>query len=149
MRLAVSRGPTGRVARLFLRAVPEILFGRVEIKGIARIPGRRTKVVLRSHDPAVDAIGACVGPRGVRAQWVVDRLGGERIDFIPWSDDPRRLIARTLAPAQLHEVILHPSDHKALVFIAEDQMRIALGHDGENRQLASRVSDWQIELVVR
>jgi N utilization substance protein A len=76
-------------------------------------------------------------------------LGGERIDFIPWNDDPRRLIALTLSPAQLHEVILHHSNHKALVFIAEDQMHVALGRDGENRELASRVSDWRIELVVR
>ncbi len=149
IRFALALGPTGQVARLFLRAVPEMLIGRVGIYAIARIPGRRTKVVVRSHHPAADAVGTFVGARGQRVQWVVERLGGERIDLIPWNEDPRRLIRFTLAPARLGDVTLQPADRKALVALAEDQMRIAMGDGGDNRELASRVSGWRIELIVR
>ena len=137
---------TGPVARLFAREVPEIAAGSIEIKAIARKPGYRSKLALHSRDPRVDCIGACVGVRGFHIKNIADALGGERIDLIRWHDSPEQLIANALQPAAIERVILHPAEHRAVVVVKPDQVSLVLGRRGENRQLASELSGWQIEV---
>jgi N utilization substance protein A len=134
------------VVRLLAAEVPEIAAGSVEIKGIARKPGYRSKLALLSRDPRVDAVGACVGVRGCRIKNVVDRLGGERIDLIRWQDSPEQLIANALQPAAIERVVLHPAEHRAVVVVKPDQVALVLGRRGDNRQLASELTGWQIEV---
>jgi N utilization substance protein A len=136
----------GPVVRLFAQEVPEIGTGSVEIRAVARKPGSRSKLALRSQDPKVDCIGACVGVRGHRIKNIVDALGGERIDLVRWDDSPEQLIANALQPAALERVILHPAEHRAVVVVKPDQVSLVLGRRGENRQLASELSGWQIEV---
>jgi N utilization substance protein A len=136
----------GPIARLFAREVPEIATGSIEIKAIARKPGYRSKLALQSQDPSVDCIGVCVGLRGHRIKNIVDALGGERIDLIRWNDSPEQLIANALQPAAIGRVILYPAEHRAVVVVKPDQVSLVLGRRGENRQLASQLSGWQIEL---
>ena len=134
------------VARLFAEEVPEIAAGSVEIKAIARRPGYRSKVALFSHDPRVDCVGVTVGVRGCRIKNVVGRLGGERIDLMRWDDSPEQLIIRALQPAAIETVVLHPAEHRAVVVVKPDQVSLVLGRRGENRQLASELSGWQIDV---
>ncbi len=133
-------------ARLFAQEIPEIAAGIIEIKAIARKPGSRTKLALQSHDPRVDCVGACVGVRGARIRKIVDVLGGERIDLFRWHESPERLIATALQPALIAEVILHPAQHRAVVVVKADQVSLVEGRRGENQELASRLSGWQIEI---
>jgi N utilization substance protein A len=137
---------TGLIARLFAQEVPEIATGTIKIKAIARKPGYRSKVALQSQDGCVDCIGVCVGLRGARIKKIVDALGGERIDLIRWDDSPERLIAHALQPAAIEKIILHPAEHRAVVVVKADQASLALGRRGENRELASRLCGWQIEV---
>ena len=141
--------PDDSLVELFAREVPEVASGVVEIRAVARIPGRRAKVALYSHDPGVDATGACVGVRGSRIQRIVEQLNGERIDLFPWSATPERLIKLALAPANIREIRLRPDDHTALALVDEEQIAVALGPEGINRDLASRISGWEIEVAVR
>ena len=134
------------VARLFAEEVPEIAAGTVEIKAIARKPGYRSKLALFSRDPRVDCVGVCVGARGCRVRNVVDALGGERIDLFRWHDSPEQLITNALQPAAIERVILHPAEHRAVVVVQPDQVSLVLGRRGENRQLASELTGWQIEV---
>jgi N utilization substance protein A len=140
---------TELIARLFAQEVPEIATGAVEIKAIARILGYRCKLALRSRDPQVDCVGACVGVRGFRIKNIVDQLDGERNDLFRWDDDPKRLIVSALQPAAIEEVILQNSQHRALVVVKEDQLSLVQGRWGHNRELASRICGWEIEPVVR
>jgi N utilization substance protein A len=137
---------TDHVARLFAEAVPEIAAGSVEIKAIARKRGYRSKLALSSRDPQVDCVGVCVGVRGCRIKNVVDALGAERIDLIRWHDSPEQLITNALQPAAIERVILHPAEHRAVVVVKPDQVSLVLGRRGENRQLASELSGWQIDV---
>jgi N utilization substance protein A len=137
---------TASVVRLFAQEIPEIAAGSVEIRAIARKPGYRSKLALHSQDPRVDCIGVCVGVRGFRIKNIVDALGGERIDLIRWHDCPEQLIANALQPAAIERVILHPADQRAVVVVKPDQVSLVLGRRGENRQLASELSGWQIEV---
>jgi len=137
------------IVRLFADVVPEIAAGIVEIKAIARLPGLRCKLALSSHDPGVDCVGACVGVRGSRIKKVVNQLEGERIDLFRWQDSPEQLICNALQPAVIAEVILHPAQHRATVVVREDQVSLALGRRGVNRDLASKISGWEIEFVSR
>ena len=137
---------TGHVARLFAEAVPEIAAGSVEIKGIARKAGYRSKLALFSRDRRVDCVGVCVGVRGCRIKNVVDALGGERIDLFRWHDSPEQLITNALQPAVIERVILHPAEHRAVVVVKPDQVSLVLGRRGANRQLASELTGWKIEL---
>ena len=137
---------TDLIARLFAQAIPEIAAGVIEIKAIARKPGSRSKLALESHDPRVDCIGACVGVRGARIKKIVAALGGERIDLHRWHESPERLIAHALQPAAIAEVVLHPAQHRAVVVVKADQVSLARGRRGENRELASRLCGWQIEV---
>ena len=134
------------VARLFAEEVPEIAAGAVEIRAIARKPGYRSKLALFSRDPWVDCVGVCVGVRGCRIKNVVDALGGERIDLIRWQDSPEQLITNALQPAVIETVILHPAEHRAVVVVQPDQASLVLGRHGENRQLASELSGWRIDV---
>jgi N utilization substance protein A len=134
------------IIRLFLREVPEIATGRIEIKAIARKPGYRSKIALQSLDPSLDCIDACVGVRGYRIMNIVDELAGERMDLIRWNDSPEQLIANSLQPAAIERVILHPAEKRAVVVVKPDQVSLVLGRRGENRQLASVLSGWQIEV---
>ena len=142
----MANDETDLITRLFAQEVPEIAAGMIEIKAIAREPRYRSKLALQSHDPHVDCIGACVGLRGARIKKVVDALDGERIDLIRWHDSPERFIANALQPAAIEEVILHPAQHRAVVVVKADQASLATGHRGQNRELASRLCGWQIEL---
>ena len=137
---------TGAVVRLFAQEVPEIAAGNIEIKAIARKLGYRSKLALHSQDPRVDCIGVCVGVRGFHIRNIVDELGGERIDLIRWNDSPEQLIANALQPAAIESVILHPAEHRAVVVVKSDQVSLVLGRGGENHELASQLSGWQIEV---
>src|SRR5690242_1315652 len=134
------------VARLFAREVPEIADGVIEIKAIARRPGIRSKLALSSHDPRVDCVGACVGIRGSRIKNVIEQLDGERIDLIRWHDSPETLIANALQPAHIKWVTLHPAQHRATVIVEEDSLSLAHGRGDVNRELASRLCGWEIEI---
>jgi N utilization substance protein A len=135
------------IVRLFAEVVPEIAVGVIEVKAVARVPGLRCKVALSSHDPRVDCVGVCVGVRGSRIKKVVDQLEGERIDLFRWLDTPEQLICNALQPAAIEQVILHPAQHRATVVVREDQVSLALGRRGVNRELASKLSGWEIEVV--
>jgi N utilization substance protein A len=137
---------TDTVVRLFEEEAPEIAAGTIEIKAIARKPGYRCKLALHSRDPHVDCIGKCVGIRGFRIKNIVDALGGERIDLIRWQDSPEQLIVLALQPARIEKVLLHPAEHRAVVIVQPDQVSLAQGRRGENQQLASKLSGWQIEV---
>jgi transcription termination/antitermination protein NusA len=137
------------VNKLFKNEVPEIASGVVEIRAVARLPGIRCKLAIYSHDDTVDGVAACMGPRGSRIQRVVEQLGGERIDLFPWVDSPERLIALALAPAKTEDVVLDQQHGRALVLVHDHQLPVASGRDGVNRELASEVTGWDIQLVVR
>ena len=137
------------LTKLFKREVPEIASGIVEIRAVARKPGIRSKLAIHSHDESIDGVAACMGPRGSRIQKVVEQLGGERIDLFPWADSPERLIALALAPARTTDVVLDLRHQRALVLVEDDQLSTASGRDGVNRDLASELTGWDIQLVVR
>jgi N utilization substance protein A len=136
------------VVRLFAQEIPQIAAGVVEIKAVARKAGLRTKVALYSPDPKVDAVGCCVGVRGCRIRKIVDQLGMERIDLMRWDDSPERLIVNALQPARVEKVILQHAQHRAVVVVTADQASLVEGRRGLNRELASRLSGWQIQVRV-
>lgn len=143
----LSRSHPGLVKKLFELEVPEIQDGTVEIMGIAREAGSRTKIAVYSADENVDPVGACVGTRGTRVQAIVDELNGEKIDIISWSDDPAELIRNVLSPAQVEEVILAEDGEKAATVIVPDfQLSLAIGKEGQNVRLAAKVSGWKIDI---
>jgi N utilization substance protein A len=133
-------------ARLFAQEIPEVTSGQVEIMGIARKVGHCTKMALRSHDSRIDCIGVCVGFRGSRIKTIVDRLGYERIDLLRWSASPEEFIASALQPALVEKVTLYPAQHRAIVTVKTDQVSLVNGRGGINRELASRLCGWQIEI---
>jgi len=137
---------TDHVARLLANVVPEIAAGSVEIRAIARRPGYLTKLALSTRDPRVDCVAACVGVRGYRIKHVIEALGGERVDLFRWHDSPEQLITSALQPAAVERVILYPAEHRAVVVVRPDQVPLVLGRRGENRQLASELSAWQIDV---
>ena len=138
---------TELVVRLFTEAVPEIAAGIVEIKAIARLRDYRSKLALHSSDPRVDSVGVCVGTRGCRIKNIVDQLDGERIDLVRWDESPEKLIANALQPAQIDRVVFHPERHVAEVIVNEDQVSLALGRRGTNRELASKLTGWVIHVI--
>lgn len=139
---------TSVVYRLFEREVPEIAAGIIQIRGIARRTGIRSKVAVFSGGDSeqIDCVGTCVGERGIRIKRIVDALGGERFDILRWNDSPEVLIANALQPADVEQVVLHPAEHRAVVFAKSVQFHLANGRDGMNRQLASELSGWQIQV---
>ena len=145
----LSRSHPGLVRRLFELEVPEISDGTVEIKGIAREAGSRTKIAVYSHDENVDPVGACVGNRGTRVQNIVDELFGEKIDIIVWDEDPAVLISNVLKPAEVEGLYINYVSEKekmATAVVPEQQLSLAIGREGQNVRLAARVSGWKIDI---
>ena len=143
----LSRSHPGLVKRLFELEVPEIEDGTVEIKGIAREAGSRTKMAVYTEFENVDPVGACVGTRGARVQAIVDELYGEKIDIIAWSEDPQELIASVLSPAKVEKVLPAEDGEKAATVVVPDyQLSLAIGKEGQNVRLAAKVSGWKIDI---
>ena len=145
-RLVFSRADPMFVAALFKLEVPEINQGIVEVKGIAREVGGRTKVAVSSRDDSIDPVGACVGLKGSRVQAVVSELGGERIDIVPWHPDPEIYARRALAPAKVAKVLSDSQKRVITAIVDEDQLSLAIGRNGQNVRLASQLIGWQIDL---
>ena len=142
----ISRTHPGLVKRLFELEVPEIFDGTVEIRSIAREAGNRTKMAVWSADENVDPIGACVGPRGVRVNAIVDELRGEKIDIIKYSEDPAQFIAAALAPADVIDVRLADEGKVCRVIVPDDQLSLAIGKEGQNARLAARLTGYKIDI---
>jgi N utilization substance protein A len=145
-RLMLSRGDPMFVKALFKLEVPEIQQGIVEVRAAAREVGNRTKIAVFSRDDSVDPVGACVGLKGSRVQAVVNELGGERIDIVPWSADPERFAKLALAPARVARVFSDPATKTIQAVVDEDQLSLAIGRNGQNVRLASELTEWKIEL---
>jgi N utilization substance protein A len=143
----ISRTDPRFLERLFELEIPEVYDGIIEIKSIAREPGERAKVAVESSDDRIDAVGACVGMKGVRIHAIVRELNNENIDVINYTDDPHAFISRALAPAKLKEIKLDKENRKAIVTVAEDQVSMAIGKGGQNIRLASKLSGYDIQLV--
>jgi N utilization substance protein A len=143
----LSRRDPELIKTLFELEVPEIADGLVEIRGVAREPGYRSKIAVESHAQGVDPVGACVGPRGSRVRMVVSELRGEKIDIIPWNPEPARFVAKALSPARVREVYLDDAGKEATVVVPDDQLALAIGKEGMNARLAHRLTGWKIDIV--
>jgi N utilization substance protein A len=144
--IVVSRTHPGLLKRLFELEVPEIHDGTVEIKAIAREAGFRSKVAVSSQDENVDAIGACVGPKGVRVQTIVTELRGEKIDIVEWSGEPEIFVANALSPAKVVSVKVDPDLKIARVVVPDYQLSLAIGKEGQNARLAAKLTNWKIDI---
>lgn len=142
----VSRTHPGLVKRLFELEVPEIFEGVVEVKSISREAGSRSKIAVYSNDPEVDAMGACVGPKGVRVQNIVNELKNEKIDIIKWSKDPAEFIANSLSPAKVLSVEVDEENKTAKVVVDDNQLSLAIGKEGQNVRLAAKLTNWKIDI---
>src|SRR5438067_823027 len=142
----LSRRDPELIKTLFELEVPEIADGLVEIRGVAREPGYRSKIAVESHAQGVDPVGACVGPRGSRVRMVVSELRGEKIDIIPWNNEPARFVAKALSPARVREVYLDDDGKEATVVVPDDQLALAIGKEGMNARLAARLTGWKIDI---
>lgn len=144
--VVVSRTHPGLVKRLFELEVPEIFNGVVEIKSIAREAGSRTKIAVHSNDNTVDAMGACVGPKGTRVQNIVNELKNEKIDIIKWSKLPEEYISNALSPAKVLDVTLDEDNKSARVIVDDNQLSLAIGKEGQNVRLAAKLTGWKIDI---
>jgi N utilization substance protein A len=144
--IVVSRTHPGLLKSLFALEVPEIDEGIVEIMAVAREPGHRSKIAVASNEPAVDPVGACVGPKGSRVRMVVNELRGEKIDVVPWSDESATFVANALQPAKVREVTVNPETQTALVIVPDYQLSLAIGREGQNARLAARLTGWRIDI---
>jgi len=142
----LSRRDPELIRALFELEVPEIADGLVEIRGVAREPGYRSKIAVESHAQGVDPVGACVGPRGSRVRMVVSELRGEKIDIIPWNTEPARFVAKALSPARVREVYIDDETREATVVVPNDQLALAIGKEGLNARLATRLTGWKIDI---
>jgi N utilization substance protein A len=145
--LILSRSDDSFMARLFEQEIPEIYDGIIEIKSIAREPGERAKVAVRSFDERVDPVGACVGMKGIRIHAIVRELNNENIDIIEHTDDQRLFIARALSPAKVRDVQIAEDGHSATVVVPDDQVSLAIGKNGQNVRLASKLTGFSLTLV--
>lgn len=144
--IVISRTHPGLVKRLFEMEVPEIFEGIVEIKSISREAGSRSKIAVNSRDENVDATGACVGPKGVRVQNVVNELKGEKIDIVKWSKDPAEFIANALSPSKVISVEINEEERSAKVVVPDHQLSLAIGKEGQNARLAAKLTGWKIDI---
>jgi N utilization substance protein A len=144
--IVVSRRSPELIKKLFEMEVPEIADKLVEIVGVAREPGYRSKIAVISHADGVDPVGACVGPRGSRVRMVVSELRGEKIDIIPHNEEPGRFVAKALSPARVREVIVDDDERQATVIVPDDQLSLAIGRDGQNARLAARLTGWRVDI---
>jgi N utilization substance protein A len=144
--IVLSRRSEELIRELFELEVPEIADGLVVIRSVAREAGYRAKIAVESRAQGVDPVGACVGPRGSRVRMVVSELRGEKIDIIPWNDEPARFVAKALAPARVREVVVDDEDQQATVIVPDDQLSLAIGREGQNARLAARLTGWRIDI---
>ncbi|MBN2848892.1 MAG: transcription termination/antitermination protein NusA [Coriobacteriia bacterium] len=144
--IVVSRTHPNLLKRLFELEVPEIYDGIVEIKSVAREPGLRSKIAVSSREPGLDPVGACVGPKGSRVRMVVAELRGERIDVVPWNDDPATFVGNALSPAKVARVVVSDEEHTATVIVPDDQLSLAIGKEGQNARLAAKLTGWRIDI---
>jgi N utilization substance protein A len=144
--IIVSRRSPELIRALFELEVPEIQSGDVEIQNVAREPGYRSKIAVVSHTSGVDPVGACVGPRGSRVRMVVSELRGEKIDIIPFNEEPARFVAKALSPARVREVLVDDDAKQATVIVPDDQLSLAIGKDGLNARLAARLTGWRVDI---
>ena len=144
--IIVSRRDPELIKKLFELEVPEIADGLVEIANVAREPGYRSKIAVVSHANGVDPVGACVGPRGSRVRMVVSELRGEKIDIIPYNDEPARFVAKALSPARVREVLVDDDGRQATVVVPDDQLSLAIGREGQNARLAARLTGWRVDI---
>ena len=144
--IMVSRSHKNLVKRLFELEVPEIYHGQVEIVGIAREAGSRTKIAVRARQPGIDARGACIGQRGLRVQAIVNELGGEKIDIIEWNEKPEQYVANALEPAHVVRVDIVTDDKTAYVVVPDRQLSLAIGKEGQNARLAAKLTGWRIDI---
>jgi N utilization substance protein A len=129
--------------------IPEIANGLVEIKGLAREAGSRSKVAIYTDSENIDPVGSCVGQRGVRIQTIISELGGEKVDIIEYSDDPAKFISNALAPAKITSIDIDEKNKKAIVKVAEDKLSLAIGKNGQNVRLAARLTGWKIDIFAQ
>ena len=144
--IVVSRRSPELIKELFELEVPEIADGLVEIVGVAREPGYRSKIAVISHADGVDPVGACVGPRGSRVRMVVSELRGEKIDIIPYNEEPARFVAKALSPARVREVLVDDETQEATVIVPDDQLSLAIGREGQNARLAAKLTGWKVDI---
>ena len=144
--IVVSRTHPGLIKRLFELEVPEIADGVVEIRACAREPGHRTKIAVWSNDKNVDPVGACVGARGARVRMVVNELRGEKIDIVPFSEDPADFVMKGLSPAKVKEVLIDEETGTATVVVPDYQLSLAIGKEGQNARLAARMTGWRVDI---
>jgi N utilization substance protein A len=144
--IIVSRRDSELIKKLFELEVPEIADGLVEIVNVAREPGYRSKIAVVSYADGVDPVGACVGPRGSRVRMVVSELRGEKIDIIPYNDEPARFVAKALSPARVREVLVDDEGRQSTVIVPDDQLSLAIGREGQNARLAARLTGWRIDI---
>ena len=144
--IVVSRRSPELIKELFELEVPEIADDLVEIVGVAREPGFRSKIAVISHADGVDPVGACVGPRGSRVRMVVSELRGEKIDIIPYNEEPARFVAKALSPARVREVIVDDETKEATVIVPDDQLSLAIGREGQNARLAAKLTGWKVDI---
>ena len=145
--IILSRRAEEILRKVFYLEIPEISNGLVEIKGVAREAGSRSKVAIYTEAENVDPVGSCVGQRGSRIQTIIAELGGEKIDIIEYSDDPAKFIANALSPAKVLTIDLDEAEHKAIVKVSPDKLSLAIGKNGQNVRLAARLSGWKIDIV--
>lgn len=143
----LSRAHPDFMAALFAQEVPEVYEGIIEIPAVARDPGSRAKIAVISNDSSIDPVGACVGMRGSRVQAVVSELAGEKIDIIPWNNDPATFIVNALQPAEVAKVVLDEEDQRIEVVVPDDQLSLAIGRRGQNVRLASQLTGWSIDIL--
>ncbi|MFA6423647.1 MAG: transcription termination factor NusA [Patescibacteria group bacterium] len=144
--VVISRADAGLIRGLFALEVPEINSGSVEIKTISREAGSRSKVAVFATEEGIDAVGSCVGQRATRIQAILAEIGEEKIDIIPWDADDEKFIASALSPAKIEKIELDPKESKAIVYVPEDQLSLAIGKAGQNVRLASKLSGWSIDI---
>ncbi len=146
VKLVLSRTHVDFVRELFFQEVPEVADGLIEIKGLVREPGRRTKIAVASEDPRIDPVGSCVGVRGSRITKIADELGGEKIDIIPWAEDPAQFIINSLKPAGILRVSYDEFRDRANVVVSQDQLPLAIGKAGQNVRLSARLTRYKIDI---
>lgn len=144
--IVVSRTHPGLLKRLFELEVPEIFDGFVEIKSVAREPGHRSKIAVASRDSSIDAVGACVGPKGARVRMVVAELRGEKIDVVQWSDEPSTFVGNALSPARVKSVSVNEDARTAEVIVPDNQLSLAIGKEGQNARLGAKLTNWRIDI---
>ena len=144
--LRLSRTHPKFIEKLFSVEAPEIQSGTVEIKSIAREAGARSKIAVYSSDEHIDPVGSCVGQKGTRVNTITQELGGEKIDIIPWSEDPKVFVSNSISPAKVISIVVDEREHKAVVEVADDQLSLAIGKGGQNVRLAAKLTGWRIDI---